>query len=106
MPRPAAGRCESCGADILWITLLQLEGGQLHPVDAERVLGPIGAPVPGQIAVRRLELVGLVGNVLTAVRLARRLEEYLAKGAHWHTSHFATCPNAEKHRHPGQLELV
>jgi hypothetical protein len=91
-------QCGSCGADVLWITLLHEEGGSKHPVDVEPVLGPVGAPAVGQIAVRRREIIGLVGLVLTRNRIAVRLEEFITAGARWHTSHFSTCPTAAQHR--------
>jgi hypothetical protein len=98
--------CGSCGADVLWVTLLTLEGGRSHPVDAEAVLGPVGAPAVGQVAVRRVELQGLVGLVLTRDRLEARLEEFVGKGARWYTSHFSTCPAAGRHRGVGRDQEV
>ena len=88
--------CGSCGAEILWITLLTREGGSLHPVDYD----PHKEPAERLIAVRRIELHGLCGLVLTAARMEKRLEEFRAKRCKWHSSHFATCPNAQQHRAP------
>ena len=86
-------RCE-CGAEIRWITLLTDDGGRPHPVDFE----PVELPVIGLIAVRRRELEGLVGLVLTQERAKRRMAELLEKGAQFYRSHFETCPLAERHR--------
>jgi hypothetical protein len=103
MGRPAAGTCEGCGANILWITLLTFTGGGWHPVDAE----PEETPAVGMIAVRRMEMQGLVGLELTQTRMAKRLAEFITKGCRWHKSHFATCPDAQRFRqNPDQLGLL
>lgn len=96
--------CSSCGAEIKWVTLLTLEGGQLHPVDFD----PCEMPEIGMLAVRRRELEGWVALVITKDVAARRMEELLTKGATFHKSHFATCPDADEHRrkvHPEQVSL-
>lgn len=86
--------CSSCGAAVLWITLLGNEGGKPHPVDVDSQ----PTPAVNLIAVRRVEFAGLNGILLTKTRLDSRLAEFERKGAKWYRSHFATCPHAESHR--------
>lgn len=87
--------CESCHAPILWAAI---PGGRM-PIDREPVI---------------FEAVGLVaynaktggGRVLAGSDLGR-IGRWKQLGATLHRSHFATCPNASKHRRPddGQLSL-
>lgn len=81
-------RCGSCGAAILWATM---STGSLMPVDyppLEREPQPrdvMRNPHTGTGAVVKKD----------ALEFARRA---LAAGATLHTSHFATCANADRHR--------
>lgn len=86
-------RCD-CGASIRWVTLLTDAGGRPHPVDFE----PVELPVIGLIVVRRRELEGLVGLVLTAERAKTRMQEFIDKRAVFYRSHFERCPRASSHR--------
>lgn len=108
-PRRSArrARCRSCGADILWITMA--DTGARMPVDAGQVIVPsaieaaqTGEPVPKSLVVR--DAAGF-GRVVTAP----------PAGSVGFVSHFATCPEAHKHRRaassktrpdPGQFALA
>jgi hypothetical protein len=83
--------CQSCGAAIKFVNLLTTEGGRRHPVD----LVPLGAVAVGCIAVRPG-----TGHavVVSRERLQTRPHELMSGEADFHTSHFATCPHAERHR--------
>lgn len=81
MPRIA--HCKSCGAEIIWI---ETEGGKMMPCDAtqetywlgggkDRIVTPNGEVLSGRF----------YGEPGKAAGLGYR-------------SHFATCPNADRHR--------
>ncbi|MGE4425478.1 MAG: hypothetical protein AB7G37_03385 [Solirubrobacteraceae bacterium] len=72
--------CRSCGAGVQWVLL---DGGSKNPLDPEPVEN-------GNVYVRR----DGTAKVLTADELGRAR----AEGHPLHISHFATCPNANKHR--------
>jgi hypothetical protein len=84
-------QCESCGAEIVWVTLLTLEGGRQHPMDA----APLAGAAVGCLAFNPRTGTAMV---LTADRMQKRLGELLEKGAEFHASHFETCASAERHR--------
>lgn len=74
------GRCRSCGAPIVWISLLP--SAKPHPVDSV-------PSIDGTIEVRRgRETSRRYGKVIPEHERAGRL----------YVSHFATCPNASSHR--------
>lgn len=74
-------RCKSCGEEIIWC---KTEKGKPMPVDMAPDAGGNLIILPdGTVAV-------LKGNDLAIWRTK--------KGYALHTSHFATCPNAAKHR--------
>lgn len=66
-------QCRSCGADVLWLMLARADGGEhkRHPVDAQ----PTGKHIV------RFGASGRRGKIVDTYQ-----------------SHFATCPNAAKHR--------
>lgn len=72
-------KCKSCGADILWIKMVS---GTSMPVDAEPVMYTEGT---------KDVIVTPDGNV-TRGNITKYGE---SKG---YVSHFATCPNAGRHR--------
>ena len=77
-----AETCRSCGSAIVWV---EMESGKKMPLDAEPV--------------------AFVGNVLTNDKATGRVlsKEQIAvlpPGSKLYRSHFATCPNANKHRKP------
>lgn len=80
MPTRVLSECRSCGAEILWVTTTN---GKRMPVDRE----------PSDR-----------GNVditdLSQARYLRQGQVELAREANLplHLSHFATCPNAARHR--------
>lgn len=65
--------CKSCGAAIVWAKTC--ERGKSMPLDAQMVIG---------------------GNV----KLTEGVAVVVRPGDGDHVSHFATCPNANKHRKP------
>ncbi len=76
-PPKNAADCQSCGARILWITLINRDGSRKrHPVDAAGI-------------VQRVVLNG--DRTEGAVRWVA-------------VSHFATCPNAGAHRKSGSAK--
>ncbi len=77
-----SGKCRSCNVAVLWVILAS---GRRMPLDA--------TPCPGKGNVRLLPggAEVLSGDALTEASDAQE-ELYL--------SHFATCPNANKHRKP------
>lgn len=95
-------RCRSCRAEVLWAQTVP--GGRNMPLDkAEVKSGAAGA----------LVVVGACGKfwAYTPADLAERLaqsqgvsvqraSELVANDYAWHVSHFATCPDADKHRRP------
>lgn len=81
-----ASKCKSCGADIVWITT---ESGRKMPLDAAEV--PV---VPNQRG--ETVAVTLDGQIFRGWPCADSYEAeryVLAR-----ISHFATCPDADKHR--------
>lgn len=76
--------CRSCGAPIIWADTIT---GRRMPLDKEPskdgniVLGLRSDDVP-----------------LALVQTAQTLQRLLLKGERLYTSHFATCPEASKHR--------
>lgn len=74
-------RCRSCGAEIVWVLT---QKGHRMPIDPE--------PAPGGDIVVDDGIASVVGgaDLVDAVFEGRAL--YLA--------HFATCPNAARHRRP------
>lgn len=79
--RPPVAICKSCSDPIIWA---RTEAGRRMPVDAE--------PVPNG----NIELVG--GPVPTAIVRPGQTTAAAATGVPLRTSHFATCPRADKHR--------
>ena len=81
-------RCGSCGAEVIWADTIT---GRRMPLDAKPtkdgniILGTRHGQPP-----------------LALVQTAQTLERLKAKGERLYTSHFATCPNASKHRHNGR----
>lgn len=71
--------CDSCGAEIIW-TITQK--GKRMPVDAT----PIAPNGSGNVLITEGFLDDTPRSMVTD------------DGAGTHTSHFATCPNAAKHR--------
>jgi hypothetical protein len=79
--RQAAKRCRSCGAPIIWCVT---ESGRKMPVDF--------APTPsGNVAIRPADggWEAIVAGPLEPVDGCTSIRR---------TSHFATCPDAQKHR--------
>lgn len=78
-----SARCGSCHSEIEWA---KTENGRLIPIDALPV-------ADGNLAVRRV-----TGDLLArVVKPEDQLEPDEKRGV----SHFATCPNASKHRKRG-----
>jgi hypothetical protein len=76
-------RCRICPAQVVWVNLLP--SGSRMPLDA--------TPSPdGKIA--------LVGEQEAQVLTDTAADEARNAGRRLHTSHFATCPNAEDWRRP------
>lgn len=73
------GRCRSCGAPIRWVKTMH---GRNHPIDA--------MPVPDGDWVLRPSAMGTLMVRYTLIQ----------GDAERYTSHFATCPNADRHRRP------
>ena len=80
------GRCKSCGSQIMWI---RTKGGKNMPVDPEMISYKI--PEEGEPGTEKLVLP--TGEVLTANRAEAPDSEGIG-----YISHFATCPNAKRHR--------
>lgn len=80
-------RCRSCGAEIIWI---RTKAGKQMPVDTktERF---IADPEGDRLYVMN------DGHTMRGTPV-RPGEENAAGVSSGHTSHFATCPNAKKHR--------
>ena len=75
---PDEAKCQSCGADILWV--IMKESGAKMPLDAQSTAnGKIRVSEDG------------TAKVMTMIEL-------IAWQGSRHTSHFATCPNAAQHR--------
>lgn len=74
-------RCKSCGAEIIWI---QMKSGKAMPCDDE--------PIPyRELFSGGMKLVTEQGEVVTGAY------DGTSKTVAY-TSHFATCPNANRHR--------
>lgn len=79
-------KCRSCGAEIIWV---KLKSGKVHPCN------------PGYWRYKEDggsdRLITSDGNVVagTIVKFPEPKEMGFPKGM---VSHFATCPNADKHR--------
>lgn len=80
--------CRSCGAAVIWC---QTESGKMTPIDAVASEG-------GNVVIRPAfdASEAPIAHVLTAPELARPALEAR------HMPHFATCPNAAKHRRRAQ----
>jgi hypothetical protein len=82
-------KCSSCPADVIWC--MSATTKRPMPLDA--------APSPtGTICIVEPPSGGRVAHYLAG----DDLEEARARGAELHVSHFATCPNAKKHRKPSK----
>jgi hypothetical protein len=87
--------CTSCLAPIVWAWV----GNSRMPLDPE----PVSFEAAGLVAYNPQRQ---TGRVLTGDDLGH-LGAWKAKGVTVHRSHFATCPNADRHRGPlaGQLTI-
>lgn len=74
--------CRSCDAPILWVTM---ESGKAMPLDADP--HPDGTVLPAQVPTARAQVIK-----------PENMAEIKSLGLGLHRSHFATCPNAAKHR--------
>jgi hypothetical protein len=81
--RKTMSKCRSCGAEILWITTFS---GKKMPVDAEKIHFYAG---------EGNELFVTDGGAVVHGTRAEEGQEHTHIG---YISHFATCPNADKHR--------
>lgn len=77
-------QCRSCGATIVWVQKL-VPNNRPHPLDPE-------PSTNGNV--RMLGIKNAVARVLNKSELA----DARTAGEKLYTSHFATCPNAKKHR--------
>lgn len=94
--------CSSCGAGVVWCR--HADTDRPMPMDAAQALP--GAP--GAFVVRRTRMGAVTYSPDEAV--ARRAVEcqeseadaraFLLAHGEWRVSHFATCPDAAKHRRP------
>lgn len=82
---PQVHECTTCHARIYWAKVV--ETGRAMPVDAQP------DPVKGNVVLYRNRRTGraIFARVLKA-------GEPPPPGTHLRTSHFATCPNAKRHR--------
>ena len=78
-------KCKSCGAKILWVK--SFSSHKMMPIDAE-------ATKEGNIALVEREGEETVFHVISGSSLLKSQRE----GKRLHTSHFATCPDAKRHR--------
>lgn len=77
-------KCQSCGAEVIWadtITGRRMPLNKYPSKSGNIILGLRRDDVP-----------------LALVQTAQSLARLLLKGERLYTSHFATCPNATKHR--------
>lgn len=81
-------RCRTCGAPIIWA--VSEATGKLHPLDAE-------PPENGNLQITGLSHPEPGRRALPLVRVLGPIETELA-GEPLYLSHFATCPQADKHR--------
>lgn len=77
--------CRSCGAKILWIRMVS---GKWHPVNADP---EYALELPG---IGRRFFVTEDGKIIRG----ECCTEHADGAVRAYTSHFATCPNADKHR--------
>lgn len=77
--------CSSCGAEILWATTTREKA---HPVDLE----------PNEAGTWALKLRPGEGGGVKVLCFYRPIGGPLEPGEKRRTSHWATCPNADKHR--------
>ena len=82
------GKCRSCGADIVWITMAS---GKKMPCDAGMVSFKYADPGDKEAQI----------YVTPEGKIARGYIDP-AGGGVGYISHFATCPNANKHRRGGK----
>ena len=80
-----AARCRTCGAKIIWI---KTTSGKSMPCDWRPVYYRKGEPEAGEEAVT---LVTPRGEIV------RGVQDWTAHD-YGYTSHFATCPDANRHR--------
>ena len=92
-PRHEPKRCGSCGAEILWIQLLDDKGQRRRRDDGRLASMPVDfAPTPdGNVQVFHRPGEGIVARVY-------RDAAHAPAGAILRKSHFATCVNAAQHR--------
>ena len=84
-------RCRSCGAQIRWITTF---AGKHTPVNAETIWF---FPGEGSEEESRTErFVTEEGAVICGIRTEGNIKKQGSRAGY--ISHFATCPNADKHR--------
>lgn len=86
---PDHSTCRSCGADILWVVT---EAGRKMPLDPQSCLDgniALGPPAAGLASADPS-----IATVLTN----EAMERCRALGVPLYKPHFATCPNATKHR--------
>lgn len=81
---PPTRRCRSCGADIRWVTT---GSGKRMPIDAH----------PSRAG--NVQLVDTEDGVVGEVMRGNRAVDARARGLELFVAHFATCPNADTHRH-------
>jgi hypothetical protein len=91
--------CESCGAEITWVTLVKAEAGRYVP--GKRM--PVDRrPMHGKEPKRSLVVVSPKTSralVLTdAIVRSGEAQRWLDAGARLHLSHFTTCSSAARHR--------
>ena len=82
-------KCSSCGAEILWVRTVS---GKKMPLDVEPVW--IRQQTGGHTYVRE------DGSFIFGEIMGDADDDPDANAIEAHTSHFATCPNADQHRKP------
>lgn len=86
----AEGRCRSCPAPVLWVTIG--ESGKTHPAEVTE-----SKPAPRRLLVHHPSLRATV--ISAAMMLSGQVDELLERGdVTSHESHFANCPAAAQHR--------
>jgi hypothetical protein len=93
-PRHVAKRCSSCAAPIFWAQLLDEKGERIRRQDGrgwKSIPVNLGHDPKGNVVLWDRKGQGIVGRVL-------RQGEAPPPGTKLRTSHFATCPDAKKHR--------
>lgn len=88
--------CKACGTSLVWGK--DVVTGSLHPLEA-----PALEPKPGRVA---YDARTQRAQVMREQDMARA-DEYVAKGATFHESHFGGCPQARAFRgvNPRQMGL-